>query len=369
MIVIDTDGHVQESEAMFNMMEKDYYPRRPLAIGFNGKTDTAYGKHNAFWLIDGEIYPKIVGRGVNILGTPTIMEFARAKGIPIPSQELTDVPTRLRDLDAMRIDKQVIFPTLFLTTTAEDIGLEAALMRCYNNFMADACRKSKGRLSFAAIVPIRDVEESVRELERAKGLGAGAVMLHGVAWDKRLGHKAHFPFYEQAAKLDLPVAIHFGWGSPVMARAMEHPYGGDVLREVRTTQFSNAAVPVITGFHNIMTAGVMETFRELRMAFLEVGSHWLPYVLHQLRRSTLVSRDPAEYFREGRAFVACEADEDINYITSWVGEDSLIVASDYPHGDASHEEHMVDAIMAREDVPVRVREKILSANAERLFKI
>ena len=121
------------------------------------------------------------------------------------------------------------------------------------------------------------------------------------------------------------------------------------------------------GFYHIMTAGVLETFRTLRMAFLEVGSHWLPYLLHQLGRSTLVARHPSEYFREGRAYVACEADEDINYIVSWVGEDSLVVASDYPHTDPSHEEQMVEAIMEREDLPLRVKEKILSDNPARLY--
>ena len=44
-----------------------------------------------------------------------------------------------------------------------------------------------------------------------------------------------------------------------------------------------------------------------------------------------------------------------------------MTASDYPHGDLSHEENMAQAIMAREDVPLRVREKILSVNPERLY--
>jgi len=48
-----------------------------------------------------------------------------------------------------------------------------------------------------------------------------------------------------------------------------------------------------------------------------------------------------------------------------IGKDSLVTASDYPHGDPSHEENMAQAIMAREDVPLRVREKILSVNPQR----
>ena len=47
--------------------------------------------------------------------------------------------------------------------------------------------------------------------------------------------------------------------------------------------------------------------------------------------------------------------------------EGLVVASDYPHGDPSHEENMVAAVMRREGVPLRPREKILSDNPKRLY--
>lgn len=34
MRVIDADGHVEESAAMFERLEPEFYPRRPLALGF-----------------------------------------------------------------------------------------------------------------------------------------------------------------------------------------------------------------------------------------------------------------------------------------------------------------------------------------------
>ena len=33
MTVVDADGHVEESVAMFGRLEKEYYDRRPLALG------------------------------------------------------------------------------------------------------------------------------------------------------------------------------------------------------------------------------------------------------------------------------------------------------------------------------------------------
>lgn len=87
------------------------------------------------------------------------------------------------------------------------------------------------------------------------------------------------------------------------------------------------------------------------------------------RKNKKSTRDPAECFREERAYISCEADEDITYLVQLIGEDAIMVASDFPHGDPSVEEGMVDAIMEREDIPLSVREKILSANPQSLYRL
>jgi len=51
-MIIDADAHVEESEAMFDRLDKEFRPRRPLPVRF--ATDTVYGKYNAVWLIDGD---------------------------------------------------------------------------------------------------------------------------------------------------------------------------------------------------------------------------------------------------------------------------------------------------------------------------
>ncbi len=88
-MIIDADAHVEESEAMFDRLDKEFRPRRPLPVRL--ATDTVYGKYNAVWLIDGETYPKLVGKGGTIFRTPTIMEAASLKRESIGAQELTDV--------------------------------------------------------------------------------------------------------------------------------------------------------------------------------------------------------------------------------------------------------------------------------------
>src|SRR6266566_4671153 len=118
-MVIDADSHVEEPPAMFSFLDKEFYQRRPLPLGLD--KDTAYGNYNAVWLIEGETYPKLVGKGGTIFRTPTLMDSAKVKRETSGAQEMTDVDARVKDMDRMGIDTQIVFPTLFLTTTADDL--------------------------------------------------------------------------------------------------------------------------------------------------------------------------------------------------------------------------------------------------------
>ncbi len=356
-MIIDADAHIEESVAMFERLDKEFQPRRPLPVRL--ERDTIYGRYNAVWLIDGETYPKLVGKGGTIFRTPTLMEAASQKRESIGAQELIDVPARIRDMNKVKIDTQVVFPSLFLTHTAEDLKLEAALLRAYNSFLGECATTSKGRIRFAALVPIRDVAESIKEIKRAARIGAAAVMLQGMAWDKLLGDESLFPFYQVAADLNLPVCVHLGWGCPALTRIFD-----------ATTNFYSAILPVLMGFNSIMSSAAFEKIANLRFSFLEAGAAWLPFMIKQVRRDNMrrkLAKDPIEYFNTGRVFVSAEPDEDLTGIAALVGEDSFVLGSDYPHGDPSRQEDMVAEFRERKDLSQTMVEKMLCDNPKRLY--
>ena len=356
-MIIDADAHIEESVAMFERLDKEFQPRRPLPVRLD--RDTVYGRYNAVWLIDGETYPKLVGKGGTIFRTPTLMEAASQKRESIGAQELIDVPARIRDMNKVKIDTQVVFPSLFLTHTAEDLKLEAALLRAYNSFLGECATASKGRIRFAALVPIRDVAESIKEIKRAARIGAAAVMLQGMAWDKLLGDESLFPFYQVAADLNLPVCVHLGWGCPALTRIFD-----------ATTNFYSAILPVLMGFNSIMSSAAFEKIANLRFSFLEAGAAWLPFMIKQVRRDNMrrkLAKDPIEYFNTGRVFVSAEPDEDLTGIAALVGEDSFVLGSDYPHGDPSRQEDMVAEFRERKDLSQTMVEKMLCDNPKRLY--
>jgi hypothetical protein len=67
--VLDAETHIAESEAMWSHIEKEMYPRRPVLATI--PDDTWYKERNAFWLIDGEIFPKPAGKRSYSLITPS----------------------------------------------------------------------------------------------------------------------------------------------------------------------------------------------------------------------------------------------------------------------------------------------------------
>lgn len=363
MLIVDADAHVEESEATWEFLDPEFRAFRPVPLTFD--RDTYYGNFNAVWLIEGKVFPKMAGRGWNILGTPIQMERAREKTASLGAQTLGDVPARLADMDKMGIDIQVMLPTLFLVALTDNARLEKALCQSYNRFMAQACNKSGGRLRFIAVLPLHDMQATIEVLREAKSLGAVGAMSFGLVWDKPIGDPHFDPLFGELERLALPLIVHFGWGAPGLSDMFTNRIG----------HYCAGGIPVVIGFYSMIADGVFERFPRLKVGFLEAGCEWLPYILRRMDASYADGRFPAlrmkpsEYVRERDIFLACEVEEDIPYVVRWIGEDRLVVASDYPHGDESREESIVEAVERRSDLSPELRRKILSDNPLRLYNL
>lgn len=376
MRILDADGHIFESPAMFANVEEEFYARRPVPVSLPLDTDAK--DSNQVYLVESKVAPRVSGRGATFPGVFPPSPASLARLAAVGDQTLEDVEARLAGMDRFGIQEQVIFPTLFLESLVDDVRLEGALYRAYNDFVSAACTRSHGRLKWAACVPWRDPDAAVVEVRRASSLGACGIYTMGVIFDRHLDDPWFYPVYEAASELDLPVCVHLGWGSPAVTQVF-----------AKNAFFCSATVPVIWGFYFIMAAGLLGRFPKLRVGFIESGAEWVPYAINQVRRQyqppTVIRgegqrprrsgidqsfyRDPAEWFREGRAFVTFETEEDLPYLLGRLGEEGLMMSSDYPHGDSSADELFVDKLALRQDIPDRVKEKLAGANAARFYRV
>ena len=358
--VVDADTHIAESEAMWSYIDKETYPRRPILAKI--PEDTWYKERNAFWLIDGEIFPKPAGKGSFSLITPSAQKKESGRGdIHLSAREITDPAARLKDMDKIGVEIQVIYPTLFLVYLTDDPKLEVALCRAYNRFIAAACTQVPDRLKWVVILPLRDIEASLEEMKWAKEQGAVGVFFRGMEGNLTLDNPYFNPIYALAEKLDITVCIHTGSGSRYLMQLF------DVERN--HTFAHNRVLPVVA-FRDLVANRIPEHFPKLRFGFIEAAASWVPYIWHVLRRSVradLKQKNPQDLFRDYRFWIACEADEELPHLLNYIGEDHIVIGSDYGHNDPSKEPEFVKNMRAREDVSPAVVEKILSRNARQLY--
>ena len=358
--IIDADTHISEGEAMWAMMDQTMYPRRPLVLSV--PEDTVFGNRNAFWLIDGEIYPKPAGKGSFALVTPSAQKVQEGRKDSTPAtREMTDIKGRLADMDKLQTTAQIVYPTLFLVYNTKDRELEIALCRAYNRFLAQASDEAPQRIKWVAVLPLQSIKDAIDEICFAKQHGAVGIFFRGIEGEYTLDNPHLFPVYEEAQKHDLSICVHTGCG----VRAVIEMF--DISRN---HTFGHTRVMPLLAFRDIIANKIPEQFPGLRFGFIEAAAGWVPFLIHIVRRlqkEKFRFATSAELFREYRLFVACEADEDIPYLAKYTGEDHLLIGSDYPHSDPSREDQFVNAINARADIPAQLRQKILYDNPRAFY--
>ena len=366
--VVDADSHVMEIPQTWDYLDAEFQHRRPVVVRPEGTLPTM-PHMDSWWLIDGQIHPRLWGRGTTVSGTPLSMTFARRKAFSVGSQGLTDIEARLRDMDAFGIQIQVLFSSILFHRLTEDPRFEAALMRSYNTWMAERCGERPDRLKWAAVIPLRDLPAGVAEVRRARALGAAGLMIGGTAGDRLLHHRDLDPFFAAACDVDLPVCVHTGWSCPGLTQICEDPYAALLL---------SFTFPVLMACFSLTAGGVLDRFPSLRVAFLEAGAEWIPYMMTRMDHYHPVIRDvgwgpyskkrPSEYLAEGRLYVTCEAEERLlPQVLELVGEDQVLIEGDMPHAEAR--DTGIQELRERTDIKEDVKRKILRENAIAFYKL
>lgn len=366
--IVDADTHIIEHPGVWDLIDRAMFPRRPVLAATTG--DSVYGKLNQVWLIDGAAIPKRTGKGSVALAVGgSDAENARTD-IPSVVRYVTDPAARVRAMDARGVDVEVIYPTLLLAWITDDVALEVAICNAYNRYMARVWKQAGNRVRWVVVPPLRDIAASVREIEMARDHGAVGVFFRGVEGARSLAEDYFFPVYEAADRLGMAICIHTGAGAPAIAQVFDRHFSHN-LPHVRS-------LPLFA-FRDLVAHKIPERFKNLRFGVIEASASWVPYVLHHLRRSTskgsqvnTANADAATawgpaLFRDYRIYIAIEADEDVPYLLRYIGEENIVIGSDYGHEDQSRETGMVALLRSRNDVPSGVVEKILSDNPRKLY--
>jgi predicted TIM-barrel fold metal-dependent hydrolase len=329
-LVIDADGHVNETADLLRRYLPEEYRARPL--------------------FDGEAWDRRLG---GTLGGDN-----------------NDPAIQLRDMDADGIDIQVVYPTRLLNLSAvKEAHLAVALSRAYNDWLAEFCAANPARLKGVAMVALQDVDAAIAEARRAvEELGHVGIFMPTNVRDQDVGKRQFWPFYEAVEALGVPIALHGG------TLASERMHGRfDTFLAAHTLAFPLECMTALTG---LVFAGVPERFPRLRIAALEGSCGWLPFLMDRMdeefekrgaREAPLLKAKPSEYLLNGQFYYAFELEEStLSYVIQRIGGDKLLYASDYPHWDTEWP-NTVRIFRGRADVSDADKRRILGENPQRFY--
>ena len=261
---------------------------------------------------------------------------------------LHDPDQHLRDLEADGVVADVIFPQGVIPFAdypsqpgmLPAIGyraspeLAAAGCRAYNRWLAEFCGANPGRHAGVGVMPIRDVDAAVREVEWAHAAGLHAMSLPPISEHYPYFNDPRYePIWAACARLDLPLDTHG-------ASTRFYGHGADSL------PISLAEVDFFgrRALWFLIFSGVFERHPNLRMVFTEQRAGWVVPTLEYLDDiyrspiagiATTLPRSPSDYFATncyvGASFLsAAEA-----AARHEIGIARLMWGSDYPHPEGA----------------------------------
>jgi aminocarboxymuconate-semialdehyde decarboxylase len=265
-------------------------------------------------------------------GFPVVGEDGRlvfdGRRTPVPQRELTDVGLRLRDMDRMGVDIQVVSPWVELSPASADGRGEADFLRLLNDALAAEIAEHPHRLRGLGLVSRRDPAEATLELIRMAAMrgmvgveltaGGPGPALHNEAWET---------FWHTASELRCVVLLH-PWQAGCSADADIAGIRDIVDNPAQTTATVTA----------LLLAGVVQRHSGLNLCLVHGGGS-LPYLLGRLIRlgeplRAAPGRDGSVASGIRRLWFdsLTHSSEALSFLANQMGADRVVLGTDYPFG-------------------------------------
>jgi len=204
--IIDTDAHMMEPESLWERYMEDAYKSQAPQIG------KAPGSGRRAFLIEGESFVREKGKypmaAPGFLKTveKSMERFGKARNAGFSAE------SRLDDMDAQGVDVQILFPTVtgqMLGREFRDPKLLAACCRAYNNWAADYVSTMPYRLKWAAVLPMQDVEEAIKEAHRTAQNGCVSYFVRpNPVRGRTIWSDDYLPLWNEVERIGKPITTH-----------------------------------------------------------------------------------------------------------------------------------------------------------------
>ena len=300
--IIDADAHVIETERTWDYLEPSDRKFRPRLYS------TPDDPSRQYWVID----DKIAGFRFLTLTERELHEFAERAGrnfeTPQAARELDDVDLRLKHMDELGIDVQVLHNTFWIERMT-------TRRRCRSRPMPQLeslARRHLEEKPWPIILFLRragneyrrgDCRNEVRQGQRRRRPSACG----------RSKATAIFPIltFIRSTK---PPAISTCRLPCISPTAIRRTLIFTARR--RPAALRNFACPTVTACFDVIMSELPKVFPKLRWGFIEASAQWVPWISREaaIRYRAGGRVFPTNVFEEYNIYVTCQINDDVPYI-------------------------------------------------------
>jgi aminocarboxymuconate-semialdehyde decarboxylase len=281
---------------------------------------------------------------------------------PTVFPKLTSVEERLRDMDAMGVDVQVVSPTSLQHYYWADPDLARQIVAVGNEALAEQCARHPDRLVGLGNIALQHPELAVEQLEHAvRALGLRGVEISTAINGAELDDPAFARFWAKAEELGCVVFIHPADISSLGERLSRFYLQNIVGRPIETT----------IALSHLIFGGVLDRHPGLKILAAH-GGGYLPFYPgrsdhgHAVRpEAQTMQQPPSAYLRRIHFDSLVYGPESLGHLIANVGAGQVVAGTDYPYDMGAYDVHGLIAAVAGLDEAQRAA--ILGGNAVRLF--
>jgi predicted TIM-barrel fold metal-dependent hydrolase len=391
--IIDCDSHFTEPADLWSSrVQGAWRDRMPTQKTIEGKTS---------WYIDGELWASTGGNtikrgGEKILGEHIIQPFEQI------DPAAWSVKERLEMMDAMGVYAQVVYPNAvgFASNhifAIEDNEQRTIVLQTYNDFFMDLQEESGDRLIPQPVLPVWDMDLTVKEMERLIERGARGFTLS----DKpeliglpELNAEYFAPMWELFNESGTVASFHIGSGArreeqeamrrqEVVAQApgtlatFWSSFGPQRRLAIHATQMYMSNVRIII---NLCMSDLFDRYPKLKIVSAESGIGWIPFIMEAIeyqvdemvtdtKEVSLQRRRPSDYFRDHIWVMFWFEQVGPAKLINDIGVNNVLVETDVPHPTCLYPGASERLSKALADVDPYVRRRVLCENAAELYRI
>lgn len=365
-MMVDADGHVLEPRDLWSKRtEKRFLDRVPRVVR---DPDGYRGEH---WVIEGLRPMSAVAGGFagEAKDMAEYLEFAATGRIEDCRPGGWDGAERLKDLERDGISAGVLYPTAAAQLYGVlDPELQSALMRVYNDWLAEVCAYDPKRLTGVAMIPSLDPALSAAEVRRAAELGHRAALI-SVSQLEGEGYRdpAWDVMWAAFDETDVLATFHTFNGNWWWPQAHED-------RNIHLLSLTQEG-PLKRVLVEIIFWGALDRFPGLRLVMAEFRLGWLPAFIdfmddrfkNRHHWNPMPKRLPSEYWHERMWAGMVDEPMLMGEAIDFLGHDRLMWSSDYPHIESTWPNSREAVEVLLRGVSPDARRRITRNNAAELY--